>query len=269
LSYSKQGRREQSMYLMYVDESGDCGLQRSPTRYFILTGLVVHELRWRSCLDELVNLRRNLRQNFGFKLREEFHASSMISHSGSITAIAIPRHRRLIMIREFADAISHIGDITLINVLVDKQTKTQGYDVFSTAWKALIQRFENTIRSRNFPGPANPDDRGFILCDHTDDKKLMSILRKMHHYNPVPQGEAYGGGFRNLPIQYVIEDPSFRDSAHSFFIQAVDLAAYLLYQYTFPNRYMRTKGGHHYFRRLRPILCLVAAPRDPDGIVRL
>ena len=34
------------MFLMYVDESGDCGLQNSPTRYLVLTGLVIHELRW-------------------------------------------------------------------------------------------------------------------------------------------------------------------------------------------------------------------------------
>ena len=32
------------MFLMYVDESGDAGLVGSPTRYFVLTGLVVHEL---------------------------------------------------------------------------------------------------------------------------------------------------------------------------------------------------------------------------------
>jgi len=33
---------------MYVDESGDSGLPSdgSPTRYFCLSGLVVHELRW-------------------------------------------------------------------------------------------------------------------------------------------------------------------------------------------------------------------------------
>ena len=26
----------------------------SPTRYFVLTGLVLHELRWRHVLDELI-----------------------------------------------------------------------------------------------------------------------------------------------------------------------------------------------------------------------
>jgi hypothetical protein len=30
------------MYFMYVDESGDPGLVGSPTRYFTLSGLVIH-----------------------------------------------------------------------------------------------------------------------------------------------------------------------------------------------------------------------------------
>jgi len=49
------------MYLMYVDESGDSGIINSPTKYFILTGMVFHELRWRLLLDELKTFRRHLR----------------------------------------------------------------------------------------------------------------------------------------------------------------------------------------------------------------
>jgi Protein of unknown function (DUF3800) len=39
------------MYLMYVDESGDPGLNNSPTRYFTLTGMVVHEQRWHETVN--------------------------------------------------------------------------------------------------------------------------------------------------------------------------------------------------------------------------
>ena len=46
------------MYLMYVDESGDVGLVNSPTRYFVLVGLVLHELRWQQTKDELINFRQ-------------------------------------------------------------------------------------------------------------------------------------------------------------------------------------------------------------------
>ena len=257
------------MHLMYVDESGDSGSPQngSPTRYFVLTGLVLHELRWRHVLDELIAFRRGLKEKYGLKLREEFHARAFINCPGEV--VRIKRHNRLAMIRTFADKLASLGDISVINVVVDKQGKPAGYDVFDMAWRALVQRFENTISWHHFPGPANPDERGFILRDHTDDKKLMGLLRQLHQYNPVPHQEGYGTGYRNLPLQYVIEDPSFRDSAHSHSLQAADLAAFLLYQRTAPSNYMKKKSGQNYFDRLKPVLCLAASNRDPEGIVRL
>ena len=130
-----------------------------------------------------------------------------------------------------------------------------------------MQRFENTLSNRNFKGPANPDERGMLFPDRTDDRKLVLLLRRMRRYNPVPS--QFGPGYRNLAVANVIEDPSFRDSAHSHFIQAADLAAFLLYQRQAPNAYMRRKSGSNYFRRLDPLVCKVASPRDPEGIVRL
>jgi len=43
------------MFLMYVDESGDTGLTNSPVDYFVLSGLIIHELRWRT-LQEPINM---------------------------------------------------------------------------------------------------------------------------------------------------------------------------------------------------------------------
>jgi hypothetical protein len=255
------------MYLMYVDESGDVGLHNSPSRYFVITGMVVHELRWQGYLDTLITLRRQFRQAYKLRLRDEFHAAAFISNPGNL--VKIKRHHRLAMIHTFARTLATMTDLNLINVVVDKQGKSQGYDVFGMAWKVLIQRFENTISRHNFPGPANPDERGIILCDHTDDKKLMALLRQMRRYNPVPFQQSFSVGHRNLPLFYIIEDPSFRDSAHSYFVQAVDLAAFLLYQKLAPNAYMRKKSAHNYFQLLQPILCSHASTKDPDGIVFL
>jgi hypothetical protein len=122
---------------------------------------------------------------------------------------------------------------------------------------------------RNFPGPVNPDERGMILPDHTDDKKLNQLLRQMRRYNPVPNQPSFGGGYHNLILTSLVEDANYRDSAFSYFVQATDLAAFLLYQREAPNTYMRNKGGSAYFKRLDPVLCKVASSTDPDGIVRL
>lgn len=255
------------MFLMYVDESGDNGIIGSPTRYFVLTGLVVHELRWQPYLEQIIDFRRRMRQQFGLRLREELHATRLITSPGAL--VRIKRNDRLTILRAMADELASMTDLNIINVLVDKQGKPADYDVFGNAWKVLIQRFENTMSRHNFSGPANPDERGMIFPDHTDDKKLTLLLRQMRRYNPIPSQQGFGGGYRNLALTSLVEDPSFRDSEFSYFIQAADVAAYLLYQRMTPNAYMRKKGGRNYFRRLDPVLCKVASSTDPDGIVRL
>ncbi len=252
---------------MYVDESGDAGLIDSPTRYFVLTGLVIHELRWQTYLDQIINFRQRMSTQFGFRVREELHAATMISSPGSL--VRIKRNDRLTIIRNFANELAKMRDLSIINVVVDKQGKPADYDAFATAWKVLTQRFENTLSHRNFPGPMNQDERGMVIPDHTDDKKLTQLLRQMRRYNPIPNQPSFGLGYRNLALTSIIEDPGFRDSEHSYFVQAADLAAFLLYQRLVPNAYMRRKSGQNYFKRLDPVLCKVASSTDPDGIVWL
>jgi hypothetical protein len=256
------------MYLMYVDESGDTGLgPAAPTRFFVLSGVVVHELRWKPFVDELVAFRRDLKTRFGLKLREEIHAAHFLTRPGEV--VRIPKHQRLEILRLYADFLAGFPDIAVINVVVDKGNKAPGYQVFENAWQALIQRFENTISHRNFPGPKHPDERGMLFPDATDQKKLNALMRRMRVYNPVSNQPAYGPGYRNIQLRSVIEDANFRDSATSFLIQSADLCAFLLYQHLTPMKYMRKKSGQNYFKRLDPILCKQAATRDPDGIVRL
>lgn len=255
------------MYLLYVDESGDSGMINSPTRYFVLTGLVIHELRWQTNLEQIVSFRGRMRDEFGLRVREEIHAAAMINKPGSLARIR--RNDRLTIIRGFANELATMKDLNIINVVVDKQGKAADYDPFTMAWKVLTQRFENTLSHRNLPGPVNPDDRGMVFADHTDDKKLMQLLRQMRRYNPVPNQPSFGLGYRNLVLTSIIEDPSFRDSEHSYFVQAADVAAFLLYQRLAPNSYIRKKSGQNYFKRLDPVLCKVASSNDPDGIVFL
>jgi Protein of unknown function (DUF3800) len=253
------------MYLLYVDESGDCGLQNSPSRYFVLTGLVVHELRWHRYLGQIIGFRQRMKQSYGLKLREEIHAAHFITKPGDL--VRIKRQDRLAILRHFADELATMTEISVINVVVDKSSKAVGYDVFEMAWKVLIQRFENTMANRNFPGPVNPDERGMLFPDNTDNKKLTKILRKLRHYNPVPN--QIDAGYRNLSVKNIIEDPNFRSSDDSYFVQASDLCAFLLYQHIAPNLYMRQKSGQNYFKRLEPILCKVASSKNQYGIVYL
>ncbi len=250
---------------MFVDESGDTGLVSSPTRYFVLCGIVVHELRWRQVMDELLKFRRSLKVDFGLNISSEIHAAEFFN-KGHPT---IQKYQLLEIVRRFTDRLATIPDLSLVSVAVDKQGKPAGYDVFENAWGALLQRFENTLARRNFPGDRTRDDRGMLFCDNTNEKKLRKLIRKMRAYNPIPNQAPFGPGYRNLQIQHVIEDPNFRNSAHSYLVQAVDVCAYVLKQHLQPSKYFKAKSANNYFLRLDPICCKHATRNHPQGVVLL
>lgn len=250
------------MYLMYVDESGDPGLVNSPTRYFVLSGIVVHELKWRDFMEDLKAIRINLKTKYGLGIRDEIHASEFINKSHPN---GYKPHIRLQIMRDIVRQLAQINYISVTNICIDKQGKPPDYDVFTNAWQHLFQRFENTLQYKNFPGPANPQDNGLVFCDDTNGKELQKLIRKMAVYNPVPNKGGYG--YRNIPIRMIVEDPNMRDSKNSLPVQAADICAYMLYQYMSPNAFIRKKTGHGYFKQLAPILNLKASPRNPEGIV--
>jgi hypothetical protein len=123
-----------AMYLMYADETGDPGLLNSPTRYFVLTGLVFHELRWHEYLERLISFRHRMRALYGLKLREEIHAAAMLTTPKGL--VRIKKYDRLAIVRALIDELAQMPDLNIINVVVDKQDKPANYDVFGMSWSA-------------------------------------------------------------------------------------------------------------------------------------
>jgi len=168
--------------------------------------------------------------------------------------------------RQLLDELAKLDYISFTNIVVDKQGKPAGYDVFEHAWRALFQRFDNTIGYGNFPG-GHKSDKGMIISDNTDGKRLTSLVRKMAIYNPIPSMQ--GGPSRNIPMLRVIEDPHSKESSDSYFVQACDVAAYFLHQKYNACSYVRRKGAQSYFNRLQPVLNQRASYTNGFGIVLL
>ena len=251
------------MYFLYADESGDVGLNGSPTGLFCLSGLVVHELRWHETLESIIAFRREMKAKYGLKLRDEIHAADFIHRPGDLARIG--KSLRLRLLRDAIDFQAALPEISIINVVVDKRIKAPDTDIFEVAWTTLIQRFHNTMSHKNFPGPQNPDDKGLLIVDQTDEVKLRNLSRRMRRYNPVPS--AFGQGHFAIPITTIVEDAVHRNSQHSYFIQLADVNAYFLFQKYQPCGYVQRKGARNYFSRLGPVLCTVASRSHPQGIV--
>src|SRR5579864_3825012 len=184
------------MYIMYVDESGDTGTVNSPTKFYILSAIVVNECNWRQYLQDAVTFRRFIKTRFGLLMKEEIHASEYITKRIKLKN-AIPRNRRLEILRYCIRFLRSRSYLSIFSVRIDKATNA---DPFNEAWTLLIQRFENTLNHQNFPNAAFKKDCGIIVCDNTDSKKLTALMRKMRKINFIPNmGALFTGGSRNMP----------------------------------------------------------------------
>lgn len=249
---------------MYVDESGDPGLNTAQSRYFCLSGIVVHESQWHEFISANRDFRRTLNSVYGFPVRAEIHAVKILRHSH----FEIEKYQRLAILRNYLDELAKLNFISITNVIVDKSNKPSGFDVFGAAWRTLFQRFENTLIHWNFP-EGYRRSFGTVFTDATKGESLNMLMRKMSVYNPIPNH--FGSGYRDMPIRRVVEDPSPRDSANSLPIQACDVVAYFLHQKLSANSYIRRKRAVNYFDRLEPVLNKSASTRDPWelGVVRI
>lgn len=251
------------MYIMYVDDTGDPGLKGSPTRYFGLSSITVHESRWRDFMNSLLAFRKTMRDVHGLPLRTEIHASEYIRHP---PVPGMQKHTRLAILRQTLDELAKIDYISVTSVLIDKQGKPDGFNPFETAWKALFQRFENTIGYGNFPGGFKSDN-GIVIADNTNGESLRRLVRKMAVHNPVPN--RYGTGYRNLPIVRIIEDPHMKNSMDSYPIQICDVVSFFLHQHYNPNSYIKKNGARNYYLRLYSILNKRASMENASGVVKL
>lgn len=249
------------MYFMYIDESGDPGLNSRISNYFILSGLIVHETDWLRLLNDFIALRRFQYQKYKLPIRAEIHAGTMINGRLSDNH-NIQKNERFMILRGVIDWLSANNRSKVVSVIVDKTNFTSAEEVFEFAWKNLIQRFENFLAHTNKDNGAN--EHGIIVPDNTNGDAVKKIERKMRKINFVPSKYA---GSRNIPIHFVIEDPFFKDSSESYFTQMIDVVSYFSLQFIQPNKYVKKQGAVNYFTRLDKILLKEASPSDKYGRV--
>lgn len=226
--------------MMYVDESGDPGTHNSPSKFFVLSALVLHESNWQNILDDFIGFRRELKRKYGLKMTEEIHASEFINGRPK-TKVGIPRNLRLEILKRCLQWLDTRTDVSVFSVRCDK---SRGGDIFEWTWSVLIQRFENTLNYNNFPN-GNGADKGIIIADNTDGGKLTKLIRRMRRVNSIPS--KFGTAPLRKTLRAVVEDPIMRNSANSYFHQLVDVVAYCARQHYEPNKYMRTKGGRTFY----------------------
>lgn len=231
--------------LIYIDDSGDESCS-------ILSALVVPVYSWRTCFNEIRQWRKKLNITYGISLRKELHAYKFVSGRGRPTSRVLTKHHRANI---FVDALKLCAgfkdkDVCLFNVFCG-----QGQHV--RCCELLVNRMQMFLSS--FHGC------GIMFFDEGYEREYTSLLRKMRVFNPIP---SHFGGSYNAPAINVLEDPVFRDSTQSPFIQLVDFCAYALLRHEKPIPRTQRYGIGDAFAVLEPILMKKASSYNKYGIVK-
>lgn len=84
---------------MYVDESGDPGKINSPTNFYILSAVILHESYWLAFLNEAIEVRRELKKTKGLLMKEELHAADFVTKRIKLRS-GVPRNERMDILKK-------------------------------------------------------------------------------------------------------------------------------------------------------------------------
>jgi hypothetical protein len=259
ISYSRL--KPTSMYFCYVDESGDCGLydaakpDKTGSPYFILAGIIVAANKWKISLETMKGFRKKIAREAYLPYHIEFHCAELIDPHKvkEFTSISVPDRWKLI--EEYAETIGQNTAFSIITVVIDKSKSALLAEEYLTASiTKLYQAFDEFLKAHT--------SNGLLFFDRANEKHINTHVRKL--LGTGASGETVPG----VRIGWVIEDPIFRISSDSMFIQSADVVAYLLKEKEFPQASRKKHNADRIFQRKLSQICFKSKIADDDNIIR-
>lgn len=250
------------MYFCYVDESGDCGQfdannpQNSGSAYFILVGLIVASAKWKLSLDILKSFRKQLARESYLPYNIEFHCADMIDphKTKAFTSISVPDRWKLI--ERYAALIGNQASFSVVTVVIDKvKSKLMQADYLTAAITKLYQAFDEFLKIEK--------ESGLLFFDRANEKHINTHVRKL-----LGTG-ASGETILHANIDRIIEDPIFRVSSDSMFIQSADVVAYTLKEMIFPQASRKKYQADMIFKRKLQNALFKSKIAEMDGVIRI
>lgn len=248
------------MHIFYVDESYD-------QTKFVISSLRVDVSEWKDVLAGIKAFRVDLRNTHGVKLKSELHAQTFVRHcSDGISSRMLSISERRVIFEQCIDFIATLP-IQIINICLPLQKfGGRSNEAHFQAVDRLFNRIQTNITR------LQPPSHAVIIFDKGKEQQITKLSRRLSAFNYIPsQFGAWLGGAKakNILTDRIIEDPVFRESHDSYFLQLIDFVAFALLKREVPPSPFVLKWGYHtLFDRLRPVLCLDASRTDARGIVR-
>lgn len=275
----------------YVDESYD-------KNKYCLSAISLRHSDWKECFDKVREHRVNLKNDYGVFLSKEIHARDLVAGRGRISPTQIGKWQRSRIFHGLLQLVASLPNVQVFNVCLDR---TMGHyqDPQMIAWDRLTNRVERTMLEYEkreltlrrqlceaaWLGLSRAEyeqletrlniyrARAVIIADEGREGEITKALRRMHVHNYIPSkfGDwGKGKSAKNITTDRIIEDPVFKRSDRSYFIQLADCVAFaLLKREVWPTPTIHKYGIHEMFDETLAGVCFKpASPRDPLGIVR-
>lgn len=233
------------MWIAYIDESKD------ENKFFIYSALVVRAERWPAAFASIKAFRAKLRATHGIYIKKELHASKFAAGKGAISDRPLSKVQRAAIFRECLEYAATCGKFSLIS---------SANTVELYAFERLMNRLNRTAKAK--------DEQIILVCDEGEEARLTKRIRKMRAVNFIPSryGSWPSTKDANIPLDRFIEDPFFKDSATSYFIQLVDFCAYALMRMERPIESKSLLGYNTAYEILKPIAFKKANMQDWRGL---
>lgn len=240
------------MHFIYIDDSTDRPLN-------VFSALCIPCDRWNEAFNRFKLWRKHLKDVHQIPQNYELHARKFLSGRGSSgTLAALTRHKRAQIFHtsfKVSNWLNSCG-VTLFNVC-------NADDDQFRAFERLLNRINRTMSVRS--------SYAHLICDEGKEIQYTKLVRRMrtHNYIPSKFGTwADGSTAKNITLDRIIEDPQFKQSHRSYFIQHADFMAYGLMRREKPTPKHKRYGIHKSFDVLDDCLELVCNRNDPKGVIR-
>ena len=239
-----------NMYFIYIDESYD-------GTHYAYSAVFINAFMWNQYFKNLWVWRKRWFDNHGIPPDYELHATDFVGGRGEYPARKDKAYRADLFY-EAVGLIENMEGVSVINAL------TRNKKIHLVLFEFMLNRINKKLEVQNATG--------ILICDEGNENKLTSIVRKMKKQNHIPYNSSSSNktGTQDIPLDRIVEDPLFKTSKSSYFIQLSDFLAFSLLrnEKPLPNTQKKVKDA---FNQLDKVLVKQATKKDKrnKGIVRV
>ncbi|MEP4884808.1 MAG: DUF3800 domain-containing protein [Alphaproteobacteria bacterium] len=230
------------MHLIYIDDSYE-------RPYITFSAVAVPATQWLTTFRAIRDWRRRLKETDGIFVQKEFHATEFIGGRGRLGPKIITKYRRSQIFRNAFQLLNSLDGVRVFNVC-----RTSQHD---WAFERLLTRIERTMRAW--------DSHALLVCDEGKELEYTRLARRMSVFNPIYRSD---GSIDHVPLDRILEDPFFKESHRSYFVQMADFCAYGLLRREKPLASKNAYDVHKAFDLLDNVVVRAANPSDPMGVIR-